>query len=285
MGERLEDACIGAFRQRLLTADAETMGKMWKETNTVKGGTERTVFNSDLKREIVGQAVANYVSYAGGHIYGSWPRTRNNGKPWRDLDISMPRLHRHLHQHSPDKTPVEEFVNGIVPFISFIVDALNVRNVEVSEIEASSTYALKTFVFSVFLSEDSFDLRCDISSLTVFKRPGDFTPPTLGSCLKWSVGGGFEIRDCLGRRFCQLTVDDIRKLLREGKDIKIVSFVNYVEPFKRKYAIYYWQRITQMEKDGICLNWRRADGWGEPKRLTSSELDEAVKAVSSVRIG
>ena len=275
MCERLEEKAVAAWRGRLLTASASTIRTMWNETETVRGGTEHVVFGAELKREIIAQLLANYVSWIGGHVYGSWARTRNNGKPWRDIDLALTCC-------GPLTQKVPEFVNGFYPFISFVIDDLCPRNIEVSEFASNERYPAKTFVFSVFLAENSFKLRCDVSDPTTFKGT-HYTPVTYGSCLKWSSRKGFEIRDCFDREFIRFSVDDILGFLREGKDVKLATIYDYHGHAKSDYALYYWPRILQLKNDGVILDEGRTDG-NEPQRPKPTELGERLAKTLSLKL-
>ena len=297
MGECLEKRCIASWRKEMLSAKIVQLNEMWEQTATVDGISERGSFRAELRREIIGQLLANFVSLNGGSVFGSWARTRHNGKLWRDLDISLPYLHKSLNEEFPIYNQIEDFVNCAVRYIYQSIYSLHetmicLREIGVDQSEVDQTevyqpkiwpdssYRIMTYIFSVSPVEGSFDVRCDITSII----PECFTPVTLGSCLTWSEKWGFKLRDFPNSGINRFTINTILKFLEDGKDIKIV--VNYANHSNEKpYAKYYWKRIKLMEMDKIELNWYRMYGHSrQPKELDKSELDELLKSVSTVRI-
>tara|TARA_B100001057_G_scaffold424837_1_gene447845 strand:- start:172 stop:1083 length:912 start_codon:yes stop_codon:yes gene_type:complete len=303
MGECLEKRCIASWRKEILSAKTVQLNEMWEQAATVDGISERGSFRTELRREIIAQLLANIVSLYCGCAFGSWARTRHNGKLWRDLDISLPYLHISLNQEVPIYNKIEDFVNCAVEYICQSINSLDdtmicvreigvdQRKVDQTEVDQTevyqpkiwpdSSYRIMTYVFSVLLSEGSFDVRCDIASII----PECFTPVTVGSCLTWSKKWGFKLRDFPNGRINRFTIEKILKFLEDGKDIKIVE--NYTNNSKKElYAKYYWKRIKLMEMDKIELNWYPQYGHSrEPIEPNKSELDELLKSVSTLRIG
>ena len=271
MVERLENLTIASYRSNLLNAKAVSINEMWNKIGTISAISERGSYRQELRREIIAQLLANFFSLLGGCIFGSWPRTRNNTKPWRDLDISLPLLN---FASGTERWKVELFLNSAKNYIHDIINSLNgsdisIRDVIKDQTEVDTTivndYQLSTIDFSVYLPEGIISIQCDIvNDINCL-----YLPVTIGSNLTWSKTSNFQIRNKTIYSIDKPSIENILEFLKDGKDIKIWHDVDSSK--KDEYAKYYWKRITLIQMDNINLHFRPAYGFCHHEPIKPSE--------------
>lgn len=115
----------------------------------------------------------------------------------------------------------------------------------------------------------------DISSITRYARSTVMLPVTFGSCLQLTKGVvAFRDLPPIQIRLRAWNVEDILELLKEGKDVKLITHRQC-----ERYRQYYWYRMTKKTKAG----WHFAGVDGEePKEYSPNDLQALISEMTAL---
>ena len=205
----------------------------WDRRGDVLGGNERMVFQEEVMKHILLNAMIRYLWISqSGQVFGGSIRSICSGAPIRDIDVLCIRPH-------------DIVLTGFLRYVASEIPQAGLQIMQRDRGGYSTRVALQV--------ENNAELHIDFAHVDF---PTGFAPVTLGSCLTIPRPGEIQIRAQLEALFTRDTLTSLLAMLRAGQDVKCP-----IEHAARNnaFAEYYWHRIDAQSQDFHLLNGTCAD--------------------------